>query len=185
MTGDAVLTTRQQQIVDAAAQIVEARGHEALTMAGVAARLKIRAPSVYKHFDGREDVLAHVVARTMRRQTEWLQDAEPTLNGYAAAYRRFALENPELYRLMNDRPLPRDRLPDGLERRAAAGLVAAVADPDLARGAWAFAHGMVGLELAGRFPAGADLDAAWAAGVDAFDQGARRRRSASPPASPR
>jgi AcrR family transcriptional regulator len=181
VTGAPALTTRQQQIVDAAAEIVNAHGHEALTMAGVAARLSIRAPSVYKHFDGREDLLAHVVQRTMRHQAECLEQALPTLSGYAAAYRRFALESPELYRLMNDRPLPRDRLPDGLEQRAAAGLVAAVSEPDLARSAWAFAHGMVALELAGRFPADADLDAAWAAGVEAFAQGAQRL----PPASPR
>ena len=33
---------------------------------------------------------------------------------------------------------------------------------------WAFAHGMTILELNGRFPPGADLDAAWATGMRAF-----------------
>jgi hypothetical protein len=36
------------------------------------------------------------------------------------------------------------------------------------RAVWAFAHGMVGLELSGRFPPDADLDAAWPAGIAAF-----------------
>ena len=39
---------------------------------------------------------------------------------------------------------------------------------DRARAAWAFAHGMAHLELSQRFPAGADLEAAWAAGADAL-----------------
>jgi hypothetical protein len=41
-------------------------------------------------------------------------------------------------------------------------------DGDLARAAWAFAHGMTSLELANRFPPGADLVAAWEAGIDAI-----------------
>ena len=37
-----------------------------------------------------------------------------------------------------------------------------------ARALWVFAHGMVMLELDHRFPPDADLDAAWRAGVAAF-----------------
>jgi Tetracyclin repressor-like, C-terminal domain len=33
---------------------------------------------------------------------------------------------------------------------------------------WASAHGMIMLELNGRFPPDADLDAAWRAGIAAF-----------------
>jgi hypothetical protein len=86
----------------------------------------------------------------------------------AVAYRRFALGHPHLYRLMTDRPLPREQLPAGVEDRAAAPLLRAVGDPDRARAVWAFAHGMVALELAERFPPGADLDAAWRAGITAL-----------------
>ena len=78
--------------------------------------------------------------------------AEP-LVAFGGAYRGFATAHPHLYRLINDRPLPRDRLPRGLEARAAAPLLAAVGgDADRARAAWAFAHGMVMLELTDRFP---------------------------------
>ena len=70
---------------------------------------------------------------------------------------------------MTNRPLDRDRLPEGVEAGAAAPLVQACGgDPDRARAAWAFAHGMTSLELADRFPADADLDAAWRAGLAAF-----------------
>jgi hypothetical protein len=73
---------------------------------------------------------------------------------------------------MTDKPLDRARLEPGAEDRAAAAITAAVGgDADRARAAWAFAHGMTILELDDRFPPGADLDAAWAAGIAAFDAG--------------
>ena len=89
----------------------------------------------------------------------------------AAAYRRFALEHPHLYRLMNNGPLPREHLPPGLENRTAAPLLRAAGSQARARAVWAFAHGMVMLELDQRFPPDADLDAAWHAGIAAFQAG--------------
>lgn len=86
----------------------------------------------------------------------------------AAAYRRFALEHPHLYRLMNNGPLPRAHLPPGLEGRTAAPLLRVAGSEARARAVWAFAHGMVMLELDQRFPPDADLDAAWRAGIAAF-----------------
>ena len=89
----------------------------------------------------------------------------------AAAYRRFALAHPHLYRLMTNGPLPREHLPPGLEGRTAAPLLRAAGSQARARAVWAFAHGMVMLELDHRFPADADLDAAWRAGIAAFQPG--------------
>jgi hypothetical protein len=45
---------------------------------------------------------------------------------------------------------------------------AAVGNLDLARAAWAFAHGMTIRELDRRFPPDADVDAAWRHGIDAL-----------------
>jgi hypothetical protein len=70
--------------------------------------------------------------------------------------------------LRTDQPLPRDRLPPGLEGRTAAPLLRATGDPQLARAVFAFAHGMVLLELTHRLPAGADPQAAWQEGIAAF-----------------
>lgn len=62
---------------------------------------------------------------------------------------------------------PGDELPGGVEDAAAASLVIAVdGDMDRARALWAFAHGMITLELAQRFPPDADLDAVWTTGLD-------------------
>jgi hypothetical protein len=78
---------------------------------------------------------------------------------------------------MTARYLDRSRLPEGAEAAAAAPVIEACGgDTDLARAMWSFAHGMTSLELADRFPAGADLDAAWAVGIDAFREQAARSR---------
>jgi AcrR family transcriptional regulator len=92
------------------------------------------------------------------------------LAALAAAYRRFALEHPHLYRLMNNGPLPREHLPPGLEERTAAPVLRVAGSQARARAVWAFAHGMVMLELDHRFPPDADLDAAWRAGIAAFQR---------------
>ena len=96
------------------------------------------------------------------------EGAGDALVALAAAYRRFALEHPHLYRLMNNGPLPRAHLPPGLEGRTAAPLLRVAGSEARARAVWAFAHGMVMLELDRRFPPDADLDAAWRAGIAAF-----------------
>jgi hypothetical protein len=70
---------------------------------------------------------------------------------------------------MNDQPLPRDELPQGLEERAVLPLLEALGgDMNRARAVWAFAHGMVTLEIADRFPEHADLAAAWSIGLESI-----------------
>lgn len=145
-------------------------------------RLGIRAPSLYKHFAGKEELEAALMAQTLEEIGTTLAEAVSGADGepiaaLASAYRRYALAHPHLYRLTTEQPLPRDRLPEGLERRAAAPVLAATGDPDQARALWAFAHGMVQLELAGRFPPNADLDAAWRAGLAGFARPAVQPRT--------
>jgi AcrR family transcriptional regulator len=168
------LSPRAREIVAAARTILEEEGGEALTMRRIATALGIRAPSLYKHLPDKEALEAALVAEGFEESAELferaVEGAERPLQAIAAAYRAFALRRPHLYRLMTERPLPRERLPAGLEERAARPVVEACrGDGDLARAAWAFAHGMAILELNGRFPPGADLDAAWRRGVAAFE----------------
>jgi AcrR family transcriptional regulator len=161
------LNARQQEIVGAARDLLTREGVDALTLGRVAGALGIKPPSLYKHFPSKRALEAVLIAEGMRMWAEALEGGE-TLAEIGTAYRRFARENPELYRLMTDRPLPRDLLPEGLEARAAAPLMRAAGDPDLARAVWAFAHGMVVLELAGRFPPDAELEHAWTKAIEAF-----------------
>lgn len=163
------LTPRRREILEAALALVERGGLEALTMRALADSLGMRAPSLYKHFPDKASLEAGLAAIGLEAFAEWLERADPSLSSVAREYRAFALARPELYRLLTARRLPRERLPADLERRAAAPVISAVGDPDLARAVWAFAHGMAILELSARFPEGADLDAAWGEGVRAFE----------------
>jgi AcrR family transcriptional regulator len=168
------LSARAREVVVVAREILESEGADALTMRQIAQRLGIRAPSLYKHLPDKAALEAAVIATGFEDFATALENAleaasatEP-LAALAAAYRAFALAHPHLYRLMTDRPLARELLPAGLEDRAAAPLLRAVGDLAHARAVWAFAHGMVLLELAQRFPPGADVDLAWEAGISAL-----------------
>jgi AcrR family transcriptional regulator len=169
---------RIAQIVGVARGLLETEGPGGLTMRSVADRLGIQAPSLYKHLDDKEELEALLQAEALRGMGDALREALQALSGRAGtrrrvealgqAYRSWAHAHPHLYRLATGGPLARDRLPAGLEAWAAEPLLAVAGDQDRARAIWAFAHGMTILELDGRFPAGADLDAAWARGVAAL-----------------
>jgi len=188
------LNERQAQIAGAARALLDAEGPEALTMRRVAGVLGIKAPSLYKHLPDKAALEALVVTAGFAELAAALAaaadgtygadradvaadgahragaaDAAGKLTAIAGAYRAYAVAHPHLYRLMNYQPLRRDLLSDGLEARAAQPLAEAAGyDEARARALWAFAHGMVSLEIDGRFPPGADLDEAWRAGLAAF-----------------
>jgi AcrR family transcriptional regulator len=173
---DASLSPRRREIVETALRILEAEGREALTMRHLAEAIGIRAPSLYKHFPDKAAVEIALIEIGFTGMAEALESAldqagdRSALERLAVAYRQYALDHPHLYRLLTGEPLPRERLRPGIEERAALPLVRTVKDGDRARALWAFAHGMVILELNGRFPPDADLDAAWRAGVEAFGE---------------
>jgi len=185
-------SARGREVVAAGRQLLEEEGLEALTMRRLAERVGIRAPSLYKHLPDKAALEAAIIATGFEEAAAAFEQAVDSagkgpgegsgegrgegpgggagdaLVALAAAYRRFALEHPHLYRLMNNGPLPRAHLPPGLEGRTAAPLLRVAGSEARARAVWAFAHGMVMLELDQRFPPDADLDAAWRAGIAAF-----------------
>jgi len=167
------LSPRAKEIVAAARTLLEEEGPDALSMRRVADRLGIRAPSIYKHLPDKRALENAIVSDAFEEMAELFEQAtaaDDPVVAIADAYRRFAHAHPHLYRLMTERPLDRDRLTPGAEERAAAPVLRTTGDPDTARAVWAFAHGMTILELNGRFPPDADLDAAWRRGLDAFRQ---------------
>ncbi|MFD9539297.1 TetR/AcrR family transcriptional regulator [Streptomyces sp. NPDC060022] len=162
--------SRPRQIVAAARALLEEEGPEALTMRRLADRVGFTAPSLYKYFPDKSSVVAALAGEMLGEAAEVLEAAEREAPGsfsaLAAAYRAYALAHPHLYLLTMGRPV---NPAAGVQDAAAAPLFrAAGGDEDRGRAAWAFAHGMVVLELNGRFPPGADLSAAWEAGIAAF-----------------
>jgi AcrR family transcriptional regulator len=170
----ASLTPRGAAIVAAAGDLLDEEGRDALTMRRLAGRTGLKASSLYRHLPGKGAIETALIVEALEDAAvafEAATAAGPSdpLAAIGRAYRSFALARPHRYRLMTELPLPLTPEVAAANRRASAPLAAALGgDEHRARAAWAFAHGMAHLELAGRFPPGADLDAAWAAGLAAF-----------------
>ena len=168
--------TRRHEIVQVAGDLLERHGPGGLTMRAIAGELGIKAPSLYKHIADKRELEIALIADGFLQQAEAFEKAvagggDPVA-AIAGAYRAWAMDHPHLYRLMTDQPLPRDELPPGAEQRALVPTLEAFAgDRNRARAAWAFAHGMVTLELADRFPPDADIAAAWRVGLEGIASG--------------
>ena len=161
--------TRREEILDVAEALLESEGPAALTMRRVAVEMGIRAPSLYKHVANKEDIEAGLQERALRVLAAALAPAGADLLAIMVAYRRWALAHPGLYELATRHPLRRDVIPAEVEAAAAAPVVAAArGEEHRARALWALAHGLVDLELAGRFPPDADLDETWRAALTPF-----------------
>ena len=161
--------SRRDEILAVAEALLETEGPGSLTMRRLATELGIQAPSLYKHVRSKDDIEAGLQDRALRSMGEALRAAGTGLPELARAYRSWALAHPRLYELATRRPLRRDDLGPGVEAAAAAPIVAAAGgDEHVARALWALAHGLVDLELAGRFPPGADIDQTWRAAMEAF-----------------
>ncbi|HEX3841745.1 MAG TPA: TetR/AcrR family transcriptional regulator [Acidimicrobiales bacterium] len=169
-------SARIGQIVEAARRLLEDEGPDSLTMRRLADELGMQAPSLYKHFPGKagvelaliEDALSDI--GEVSHQAIHRPGSEGRLMALLDAYRRHGVSHPNLYRLATGGPLVRDRLPAGLEEWAGNPWFVVTGDPSLSQALWSFAHGMVILELDGRYPPDSDLDATWRSGAVAFDR---------------
>jgi AcrR family transcriptional regulator len=166
--------SRREEILDAAERLLEAEGPAALSMRRIATELGMQAPSLYKHLPGKDAIVAGLQARALASMADALDGTGEDISRLASAYRAWALANPQLYLLTTRGTLHRDQLPEGLEAAAAAPVVTAAAgDAATARALWGLVHGLVDLELTGRFPPDADVDAAWQAAVTMGERLAR------------
>jgi AcrR family transcriptional regulator len=167
------LGSRAEEVLQAARELLEERGHDGLRMRLLADRLGIKAPTLYAHFAGKRDLENALIALGLDEQARAAADAlgdTPPEEGLAAlwaGYRAWALRNPALHQLIGARALDRDDPAVVAAERPGADLVlrAAGGDRPMAIAFWAFAYGMVALELNDRVPPGQDLDAVWAAGL--------------------
>lgn len=164
--------TSLEAIVAAARELLETDGPAGLTMAAVAARVGVRAPSLYKRVDSREALVQLVAEAT-------LSDLAVHLDGAASArqvldgFRSFAHGRPAAFQLiMTPGPgMPRARAEFGAEASRAAlrvGAELAGAENALAaaRTLTAWVAGFVVMELNGGFQLGGDVDDAWEFGTE-------------------
>ncbi len=167
-------STRATQIVAAASDILESEGAEALTMRRLAAELDMQAPSLYKHFPNKAAVEHALIENALFDVGDAMHAAvaRPGRQGSVVAllrvYREFGLAQPNTYRLTTGRASFRTDVTPGLEEWSGEPFYLATGAAYLAQALWAFAHGMVILEVDGRFLEGSDLDRTWTTAARAF-----------------
>ena len=152
----------RERISVIAYELLREKGISGLSMRAMADRLHIKAPSLYKHITDKEEIIADLQARGLNEFGIAISKAGKSRKAKALAYRKWALENPNLYEITVSIPLLRDRLPLGLEDGVTKMIIEITGkDHEHARAVWALMHGLVDLEIAGRFPKDANLELTW------------------------
>lgn len=152
----------RQRIRTQSYELLKEKGLAGLSMRTLAASLNIKAASLYKHIESKDEIVADLQARGIQEFAQFFEKAGKSKKSKALAYRQWALANPHLYEIAFRVPLLRDRLPAGLEDGVTAIIVSITGKGrEHARAAWALVHGLVDLEISGRFPEDADLDKTW------------------------
>jgi AcrR family transcriptional regulator len=159
----------REELIEAAARLLESSGDpHALTLAAAAREAGIAAPSIYRHFTDRNQLVEAVVADRFQRLDEALLGAmagapspAEALRACCGAYCRFGLEHPGHYQLLFSANLALDlaRPGDRPGERVFGRLVAAVQaciDVGAARrgdasvmavNIWVALHGIVSLRI--------------------------------------
>jgi AcrR family transcriptional regulator len=102
-----------QSILDAARAIMREEGVAALSMQELARRMNMRAPSLYNYFSGKTEIYDMLfrlgftmydvhITELMKASTGLRDELRINIEGYMS----FALENPDLYQLCFERPVP-------------------------------------------------------------------------------
>ena len=103
-----------EAVVDAAEKLADADGLEALSLAAVAEHVGVRAPSLYVHIGGLDDLRRRLAIRGARRLAAALQKAavgrarDDALGAVAQAYRAYASDHPGTYAALQRAPQPDD-----------------------------------------------------------------------------
>ncbi len=185
-------------VLRAAADLVDADGWEALSLARLAEALGVRTPSLYNHVAGLEGLRRGLALMGVRELRDRMARAAIGKSGpdalfaIADAYRRFAKEHPGLYAASLRAPAPDDAplieaaddtlaiihavlAPYGLDEAAEIHAIRAFRS---------LVHGFVSLELAGGFGMPYDLEESYHTLVRllilGLERQSRRDASASP-----
>lgn len=172
------MTETRNAILDIAEEIYRTGGADALSMRRIAEARGFTATAIYRHFDGKDELLDAVANRGFERLAAAFRRAlrdpgtpREQILRIAEAFRRFALKRPALFDLMffKQRPEAR-RFPSDLEAGSSpsanvlVGLLRDLGAQDpvgLALVVWAQAQGLLSLYLAGRFDSARAFKQAW------------------------
>ena len=123
-------------LLGTAAKILEKEGRDAISLRDLARRAGVSHNAPYRHFADREALLAALAEEGFTLLAAALEGK--LWREQATAYLRFALANPERFRLLFTRPVP-------------AALRRLVGGDAVAQAVWAMVHGLTVLILSGHF----------------------------------
>lgn len=182
----------RDRLIAAAERLFAEHGPQGVTMRQLAAALGVSPMTPYRYFKDKDAILAAVrasgfarFAAELEKEVEAAGDPLDQSRATGRAYVRFALGNPDAYRLMFDLSQPNEAdYPELVEAsgrarlmliRHAEGLVrggAAVGDPEMiAHMLWAALHGGLVLQMAGKLSPGVDPSALRRAAFEAILRG--------------
>ncbi len=171
----------KQALVDAAIELLAEGGPSALTLSEAAKRVGVTPAAPYRHFSGRDELLAELARRGFetfgeRIETAWDEgrpDARLAMQRMAAAYLKFARDEPGLYSAMFGAaatlaaPEPAAAADQALEIlwRAVVAYLQHSGAPaqgarNLALQVWALSHGVAMLSISGHLYEGRETDPA-------------------------
>lgn len=165
----------RETILDTARALIEGGQADNLSLNQLAAALNVKAPSLYRYFANKTDLLRALNTTTIEQLTATMQAAAnqpaPVMQRLVAighAYRAFARAHAAVYTMMYTNTQDELRPDDNLLLNLALPLQSVFAEycgeanalPAL-RGAWALLHGFVTLEINQHFRRSASTDTAF------------------------
>ncbi len=174
-----------EAVVNKARELIEAEGYDGLSLSRLAAALDVKAPSLYRHFDGKSVLLRAINEATsrelvaaIRAETDAIAKARERVLAIARSYRAFARAYPATYGLLFATVSPEAQPDAEISERLVLPLQAAMAELSgerealaALRGLMALVHGYTALELNGQFRRGGDLEATFTRIVEAYIDG--------------
>jgi AcrR family transcriptional regulator len=136
--------TIRERLIDGGVALVRSDGPGNLTVRRLAQAADRSTMCVYTKFGNRSALLGAIYDAAAGELLDGLDGADP-----AAAYRDFALTEPNLYRLLVEHPLDDLGVPSDRRRRLLADVLAALGQderPDGAQRAWIELHGTIAWE---------------------------------------
>lgn len=105
--------TMVHTILDTSRAIMREEGVAALSMQELARRMDMRAPSLYNYFSGKMEIYDalfrlgfNLWRETVEKAAQESTSLQDEIRNIIEGYMSFALENPELYQLCFERPVP-------------------------------------------------------------------------------
>ena len=180
-------------VVQAAADLLNTEGLDALSLNRLAEKLDIRTPSLYNHVEGLPGLMRELSVLNARNLAERLSDAAIGQSGPLAvrsmmqAYRAYIEESTGLYLSTLRASGMQDKVDPGLQQEEARSLRVALAVIDsfglhgddaihAVRALRSLVHGFATLEVSGGFGMPLDLDESFTRLVDLFIAGLQKQK---------